>query len=78
MLAKSQKLVKVQDGIRPCRLEFWEIHNYELCLCLQTSKFNKSAGWNKGVQVGKFLKFNKVCCTIIRETKVLTSGTKAQ
>ena len=38
---------------------------------LKISKFNKSAGWNKGVQVGKFLKFNKVCCTIIRETKVL-------
>ena len=37
---------------------------------LKISKFNKSAGWNRGVQVGKFLKFNKVCCTIIRETKV--------
>ena len=37
---------------------------------LKTSKFDKSAGWNKGVQVGKFQKINKVCCTIIRETKV--------
>ena len=40
--------------------------------CLQISKLNKSAGWNKGVQVGKFQKFNKVCCTIIQETKVST------
>ena len=37
---------------------------------LKTSKFNKSAGWNKGLQVEKFLKFDKVCCTIIWETKV--------
>ena len=37
---------------------------------LKTSKFDKRAGWNKGVQVGKFSKFKKVCCTIIRETKV--------
>ena len=32
--------------------------------------FNKSAGSNKGVQVGKCLKFDKVCCTIIRKIKV--------
>ena len=37
----------------------------------QISKLDKSAGWNKGVQVGKFLKSNKVCCTIIQETKVI-------
>ena len=37
---------------------------------LKISKCNKSAGWNKGVQVGKLQKFNKVCCTIIWETKV--------
>ena len=38
--------------------------------CLKISKSNKSATQNKSVQVGKFLKFNKVCCTIIWETKV--------
>ena len=39
--------------------------------CSQISKFDKSAGWNKGVQTGKFSKSMKVCCTIIWETKVL-------
>ena len=39
--------------------------NYGFCW-----KFNKSAGWNKGVQGEKFKKFNKFCCTIIWETKV--------
>ena len=34
------------------------------------TEINKRAGWNKGVQVGKFLKFNKICCTIIRDLKV--------
>ena len=38
--------------------------------CLQISKFDKSAGWNKCVQVGKFLRFDKVCYTIIRDTKI--------
>ena len=33
-------------------------------------KINKRAGWNKSVQDGKFQKINKICCTIIRETKV--------
>ena len=33
-------------------------------------KANESAGWNKDVQVGKLPRFNKVCCTIIQETKV--------
>ena len=33
-------------------------------------KVNKRAGWNKSVQDGKFQKINKICCTIIRETKV--------
>ena len=42
----------------------------------QISKSNKSAVWNKGVQVGKFLKFHKVCCTTIRETKVKDFFTK--
>ena len=36
------------------------------------TEINKRAGWNKGVQVGKFLKFNKICCTIIRDLKVHT------
>ena len=62
---------KVQDGILPCRLEIWELCYYELWLFIKISKFSKSAGWNKVVQVGKFLKFNKVCCTIIWETKVM-------
>ena len=35
------------------------------------TEINKRAGWNKGVQVGKFLKFNKICCTIIRDLKVV-------
>jgi len=35
-------------------------------------KINKRAGWNKSVQDGKFQKINKICCTIIRETKVLS------
>ena len=41
---------------------------------MQTEKFlkiNKHAGWNKSVQDGKFQKINKICCTIIRETKVV-------
>ena len=38
--------------------------------CFKISRFNKSAGWNKDVQFGKFIKFSKVCCTTIRETKV--------
>ena len=29
------------------------------------------------VQVGKFLKINKVCCTVIRETKVVSKTTVA-
>ena len=37
---------------------------------LKISKFNKSVGWNKGVQVGKFQKSNMVCCTVIQETKL--------
>ena len=42
------------------------------------SKFNKIAGWNKGVQVGIFQKINKIYCMIIREVKVLTlAGLKA-
>ena len=39
---------------------------------LKISKSNKSAAYNKGVQAGKFLKSNQVCCTIIWETKVFT------
>ena len=38
-------------------------------------KINKRAGWNKSVQDGKFQKVNKICCMIIRETKV---GMKAE
>ena len=34
-------------------------------------KFNKRAGWNKDVQDGKFPKINKICCTIIRQVRVL-------
>ena len=43
---------------------------------LKISKFNKSAGWNKDMQVGKFLKFDKVCCTIIWKTKVTESNSQ--
>ena len=35
-------------------------------------KFNKRAGWNKAVQDGIFQKINKICCMIIRETRVPT------
>ena len=52
----------------------WNFGNFITINCgfsLQISKFNKSVGWNKGVQVGKILKFNKVCCTIIQKTKEL-------
>ena len=38
--------------------------------CLKISKSNKSASQNKRGQVGKILKFNKFCCTVIWETKV--------
>ena len=33
-------------------------------------KFNKRAGWNKAMQDGIFQKINKICCMIIRETRV--------
>jgi len=33
-------------------------------------KNNKCAGWNKAVQDGIFQKINKICCMIIRETRV--------
>ena len=33
-------------------------------------KINKRAGWNKAVQDGIFQKINKICCMIIRETRV--------
>ena len=62
----------MQDGISPCRLKFGEFYYYKYGFSLKISKFNKSAGWNKGLQFGKFLKFNKVCCTIIRKTKIPT------
>ena len=39
-------------------------------ILLKMSKFNKRAGWNKCMKVGKFVKFKKDCCTIIRENKV--------
>ena len=55
----SRKSTKVQDGIRPCRLEFWKLYHYEFWL--KISKSNKSAGLNKGMQVGKFFNSNKVC-----------------
>ena len=35
------------------------------------SKINKRAEWNKCVQDEKFQKINKICCMIIRETKVV-------
>ena len=40
-------------------------------MSLEISKFDESEGWNKGVQVRKFLKSTKVCCTIMQETKVV-------
>ena len=43
---------------------------------LRILKFNKTVGWNKGVQVEKLL-FNKICCTVIRETKVVSKTTVA-
>ena len=37
---------------------------------LKFPKINKRAGWNKAVQDGIFQKINKICCMIIRETRV--------
>ena len=39
---------------------------------LKISKFTENSGWNikKGVQVGNFSKFNKICCIIFWKTKV--------
>ena len=34
------------------------------------SKIDKHAGWNKAMQDGIFQKINKICCMIIRETRV--------
>ena len=65
------------EYIRPCRLERNSITiNYNFCF--KISKFNKSAGWNKDMQVGKFLKFNKVCSTTIREIKVSEKASKLE
>ena len=55
---------------------FWNFITTNPSFCLKISKSNKRAVWNMGMQVGKFLKFNKVCCTIIQETKVLIRNTK--
>ena len=38
--------------------------------CVKILKFTKHLGWNTGVQVGKFLEFNKICCTVIQENTV--------
>ena len=40
---------------------------------LKFPKINKRAGWNKAVQDGIFQKINKICCMIIRETRVTRS-----
>ena len=40
---------------------------------LKISKSNKSASWNKGVQVGIFQKSNKICCMIIQEVNTMFS-----
>ena len=34
------------------------------------SKINNCADWNKDVQAGIFIEMNKLCSTIIRETRV--------
>ena len=34
------------------------------------SKINNCADWNKDVQAGIFIEINKLCSTIIRETRV--------
>ena len=62
--------------LRRAGWNFWNFITTNPSFCLKISKSNKSAGWNKGMHVGKFLKFDKVCCTIIRETKVLIRNTK--
>ena len=39
----------------------WNFENFitiNQSFCLKISKSNKNADWNKGMQVGKFLKFN--------------------
>ena len=49
----------------------WNFENFITIRCVFAYQSQHlSTGWNKGVQVGKFLKFNKVCCTIIWKTKV--------
>ena len=56
----------MQDGIRPCRLDFSKIYYYKNKISRKFSKINKRAGWNKAVQVGIFLKINKLCSMFIR------------
>ena len=51
----------------------WNFENFitiNQSFCLKISTSNKNADWNKEVYVENFLAFNKVCCTIIQETKV--------
>ena len=67
------KSINVQDGIRPCRLDFSKIYYYEKQDLQNFYKINKRAGWNKAVQAGIFQKINKLCSTFIRQTRV---GTK--
>ena len=38
-------------------------------ICLKISKFNNCTGWKKGLQVGKFLEYNKISSTFNQETK---------
>ena len=62
--------IKVQVGKISKGWNFGKFITMNYGFSFKISKFNKSACWNKGVQVRKFLKFNKVCCTIIRGYKV--------
>ena len=40
------------------------------------SKVNDCAKWNKDEQAGIFIEINKLCSTIIQETRVLTIETR--
>ena len=51
----------------------WEKSVHEVKKCVKVGKFSKidnCADWNKDVQAGIFLEINKLCSTIIQETRV--------
>ena len=74
-VGKLSKINKSTEWIKAMQVGIWNFITINYCFFLRILKSNKSAGWNKGVQVEKLL-FN-VCCTVIRETKVASKTTVA-